>query len=86
MSNVKCTEKEEIKFECKFNKEVKPDEIAWYKDGVKLVDQDENGRINIINEGDKQYLVIKNAILDDSGTFEIRCKGVKASATAKVKG
>lgn len=79
-------EKEEIKFECKFNKDIKPEDISWYKDGIKLADQDENGRINIESDGEKHYLIVKNANLDDAGTYEIRCKGVKSSAAAKVKG
>lgn len=86
LNSVKCTEKEEIRFECKLNKELKPEEVGWYRDGLKLADQDENGRISILAEGDKQVLVIKNACLDDAGTYEIRCKGVKSAASAKVKG
>lgn len=86
LNNVKCMEKEEIKFECRFNKEVKPEEIAWFKDGVKLADNDEDGRVSITSEGDKQYLTIKNACLDDAATYEVRCKGVKSAASAKVKG
>lgn len=86
LNNVKCMEKEEIKFECRFNKEIKPEELAWFKDGIKLNDNDENGRVNILNEGEKQILTIKNACLDDVGTYEIRCKGIKSAASAKVKG
>lgn len=86
LNSVKCMEKEEIKFECRFNKELKQEDIAWYKDGIKLSDKDEDSRVSISSEGDRQYLTIKNACLDDTGTYEIRCKGIKSSATAKVKG
>lgn len=79
-------EKEEIKFECRFNKEVKPEDISWYKDGIKLADKEEDGRISITSDGDKQYLTIKNANLEDGATYEVRCKGVKSAAIAKVKG
>jgi hypothetical protein len=86
LSNVKCMEKEEARFECKFNKEVNPETVSWFKDGVKLENGAENGRIQMINEGDKQILVIKDAKLDDAANYEIRVGNVKSTANLKVKG
>lgn len=86
LSNKRCMETEEVKFECVLNKEVNPEDIGWFRDGMKLKDGDENGRIQLISEGPKQYLVVKNSNLDDSGNYEMRIKGVKSSASLKVKG
>ena len=85
LTNVKCTEKEEARFECKLNKEVNPEDIVWVKDGVKIKDGDENGRFKIINDGIKQILVVKNAHPDDTGSFEIRIKNVKSNGKLQVK-
>lgn len=85
LAGIKCNEKDEIKFECEFNKELKPEDVVWLKDGVKI-NPNEDPRIMLISEGPKQYLVVKNCELDDAGTFEIRCKGVKSQANLKVKG
>ena len=85
LSNERCMEKDEARFECRFNKEVKPEDIVWVRDGVKLKDGDADGRIQIINDGVKQILVIKNAHLDDAGTYEIRVKDVKSVGKLQVK-
>lgn len=86
LSNVRCMEKDEIRFECKLNRDdIKPDQIAWYRDGEKLVDGDEDGRIQFIHDGPRQFLVIKGAKLDDAGNYDIRIKNVKSSANLKVK-
>lgn len=79
-------EKDEIKFECRFNKEVKPEDVSWFRDGTKLMDGEEDGRIQIVNDGAKQYLIIKNASLEDAGNYDIRIKGIKSSGNLKVKG
>jgi hypothetical protein len=80
-------EKDEFKFECTLNRDdISPDQISWYRDGEKLNHGDENGRIEIVNDGKKQYLVIKGAKLDDAGNYEIRIKGIKSAANLKVKG
>ena len=50
LSNERCMEKDEARFECRFNKEVKPEDIVWVRDGVKLKDGDADGRIQIIND------------------------------------
>ena len=78
-------EKDVIKFECTLNKDVPTDQIAWYRDGEKLVDGGDNDRIQILQEGPKQFLIIKAATLDDAGNFDIRIKGIKSSGNLKVK-
>jgi obscurin-like protein 1 len=85
LPNVKCMEKEEARFECTLNKEVNPDDIVWVKDGVKIKNGDENGRFQIINDGLKQILVVKQAHPDDTGSFEIRIKNVKSLGKLQVK-
>ena len=79
-------EKDEIKFECTFNKELKPEDVSWYQDGTKLKDGDLDGRVKLESDGKKQYLILKNVQLDDAGNFEIRVKDVKSAASLKVKG
>jgi hypothetical protein len=85
LNNIKCMEKDEVKFECKLNKEVPLDQIAWYRDGEKLADGAENGRIQIIQDGPTQYLIIKGAAVDDTGNYDIRIKGIKSTGNLKVK-
>jgi hypothetical protein len=84
LSNVKCMEKEEAKFSCKLNKEVKPEDVKWFKDDVELTD-DMDG-ITFESDGVKQNLIIDKAKLDDSGTFTIKVKDANSSAKLKVKG
>jgi hypothetical protein len=86
LGNIKCMEKDEIRFECKLNKEVKPEDISWYRDGVKLSDGEDDGRIQIITEGTKQILIVKNTNLDDSGNYDIRINSIKSTGSLKVKG
>jgi hypothetical protein len=86
LSNQSCTEGDEVKFECLFNKEVKSENVIWYKDGVKVDHGDDKGRFQIISDGKTQTLVIKNAKLDDIGNYEIKIGNLKSSATLKVKG
>lgn len=86
LGNIKCMEKDEIRFECSLNKEVKPEDISWYRDGVKLSDGEDDGRIQIITEGTKQILIVKNTNLDDSGNYDIRINSIKSSGSLKVKG
>jgi hypothetical protein len=84
--NQRCMEKDEVKFECVFNKEVKPEEVRWFKDGIKLTDNEDDGRIQFINEGKTQSLLITSAKVSDIGTYEIKVRDVNSSATLKVKG
>jgi len=86
LGNIKCMEKDEIRFECILNKEVKPEDISWYRDGVKLSDGEDDGRIQIITEGTKQILIVKNTNLDDSGSYDIRINSIKSTGSLKVKG
>ena len=86
LGNLKCMEKDQIKFECVLNKEVKPDEVRWFKDGIKLAHNEDNGRIQFVNDGKNQYLVINDARLADIGAYEIKVRDVNASGSLKVKG
>ncbi len=83
LGNIKCMEKDEVKFECKLNKEVPLDQIAWYRDGEKLAD---GADTQILQDGPVQYLVIKGAAVDDTGNYDIRVKGIKSTGNLKVKG
>jgi hypothetical protein len=85
LSPIKCNEKDEIKFECEFNKDLKAEDVIWLKDGVKI-DDDEKGRLIFINDGPKQALVVKNCQLQDAGVYECRSKTIKSQAALKVKG
>ena len=53
-------------------KEVKLENTIWYKDGIKLENGDDRGRIEILSDGKNQTLVIKNAKLEDIGNYEIK--------------
>lgn len=81
---IKCTEKDEVKFDCLFNREVKPEDVEWFKDGEKITPDD--SRIKFFHDGKKQSLLISSAQLDDAANFEIRVKGVKSTGILKVKG
>ena len=83
LSNVKCNEKETVTFECTLNKVLPIDEVKWFKNGVEVT-----GSNNVIikSDGYKQYLVIKNSAVDDSGCYSIKINDLTSSATCKVKG
>lgn len=86
LSDQRCTEGEDAKFEIKFNKDIKLENITWFKDGVKLENGDDKGRIEIISDGKTNVLLIKNAKLDDVGNYEVKVGNLKSSANLKVKG
>jgi len=79
-------ENETVQFECLFNKDISALGISWYKDGIKIENGDEKGRIQIVNENEKQILIIKDAKLDDTANYEIKIGNVKSAASLKVKG
>ena len=81
---IKCTEKDEVTFDCLFNREVKPEDVEWFKDGEKITPDD--SRVKFIHDGKKQSLLITSAELDDAANFEIRVKGIKSIGNLKVKG
>lgn len=83
LTSLRCTEKDEVKFECKLNREVKSDDVQWFKDGQRVLPDED--KIQIISDGSNQYLVIKNANLEDTGSYDIRIKGVKSTGSLKVK-
>jgi len=85
LGNLKCMEKDEVTFVCEFNKEVKPGDVRWFKDGIKLVDGEDNGRVQFVHEGPKQSLVIRAALMSDIGGFEVKVKDVNSSGSLKVK-
>lgn len=85
LGNERCMEKDEVRFCCEFNKAVKPEEVRWFKDGIKLVDGEEEGRIAFVHEGTKQWLVISSALMADIGNFEIKVKDVNSVGSLKVK-
>jgi len=57
--------------------------LKWYKDGVEIVP--DGKRIQIITEGKKRKLVIKNCKLDDAGMITAKVPGDEASAPLGVK-
>jgi len=85
LENLRCMEKDEVTFVCEFNKEVKPGDVRWFKDGIKLVDGEDKGRIEFVHQGSKQCLVIKSALMSDIGSFEIKVKDVNSVGSLKVK-
>lgn len=85
LSNIRCMEKDEVKFECEFNKEVKPEDVRWFKDGIKLTNNEDDGRIQFVHEGRKQFLVISSALVSDIGSFEIKVLDVNSVGSLKVK-
>jgi hypothetical protein len=86
LSDQKCTESETVKFEIHLNKDIPIENIHWYKDGIKLENGDEKGRIEIVSVGKIHSLYIKNSKLDDIGTYEVKTGNIKSSANLKVKG
>jgi len=55
----------------------------WFKDGVEIVP--DGKRIQIISEGKKRKLVIKNCKLEDSGMITAKVPGDEVSAPLEVK-
>lgn len=86
LSDQKCTEGENVKFEIHINKDIPFESIFWYKDGIKLENGDEKGRIEIVSEGKIHSLYIKNAKLDDIGAYEVKTGNIKSNGNLKVKG
>ncbi len=86
LSDQRCTEGDDVKFEIKFNKDIKSENISWFKDGIKLENGDEKGRIEIIGDGKNNILIIKNCKLDDIGIYEVKVGNLKSAANLKVKG
>jgi hypothetical protein len=86
LSDQKCTEGDDVKFEIVFNKEIKPENVVWYKDGIKIEDGDDKGRFKLLNDGKTYTLSIKNATLEDTGVYEIKAGSIKSAASLKVKG
>jgi hypothetical protein len=85
LSNVKVDEKGEIIFQCRFSREPKFEEVRWYKDG-QLLSEENDSRIKYVNEGERQYLHIKNAKLSDIGNYKVKVKDVESTSSLKVKG
>lgn len=86
LSDQKCIEGDNVKFEIKLNRDLNKENITWYKDGIKLEDGDENGRVKIISDGKNLSLMINNAKIDDIGAYEVRFGNLKSTANLKVKG
>jgi len=57
--------------------------VKWFKDGVEIVP--DGKRIQIISEGKKRKLVIKNCKLEDSGMISAKTTGDEVSAPLEVK-
>jgi len=83
LTNLRVDERNEAMFECKFNRAPKFDEVEWYKDDEKL--SEENSRIKFLNDGKKQFLIIKDAQLADIGNYKIKVNDVESAASLKVK-
>lgn len=86
LSDQKCVEGDNVKFEIKLNRDLNKENILWYKDGIKLEDGDENGRIKFICDGKNHSLLINDAKIDDIAIYEVKLGNVKSSANLKVKG
>jgi hypothetical protein len=86
LSDQKCIEGDNVKFELKLNKDVMKENIMWYKDGIILKDGDDNDRFKIISDNKILSLLINNTNLDDIGTYEVKLGNIKSSANLKVKG
>ena len=83
LSNVRVIEKEEVMFECKFNRDPKFENVQWLKDG-ELINED--SRIKFLNDGKRQFLIIKNSKLTDAGNYTIKAVDVESTAWLKVRG
>jgi hypothetical protein len=71
-------------FECKFNREPKFEDVCWFKDDEQLSEDD--SRVQFVNDGKIQSIIIKNAKLSDIGNYTIKVKDVDSTASLKVKG
>merc|ERR1719447_1242807 len=57
-------------------------EVKWYKDGVEIVP--DGKRIQIVSEGKKRKLIIKNCKLDDAGMITAKTNSDEVSAPLEV--
>ncbi len=84
LSNLRVNEKDEAMFECKFNREPNFENVAWFKDDEQLSEDD--SRIKFLNDGKRQFLIIKNAKLSDIANYTIKVKELESTGSLKVKG
>lgn len=80
---MKCKEKDDILFECQFNKVLPEDQITWFKNGAEIKKDD---RTFISADGLRHFLSIRNATVDDAGNYSIKIRDLNSSASCKVKG
>ena len=85
LGHLKCVEKDEVRFVCEFNKGVRAEDVRWFKDGIKLVDGEEEGRVRFEHDGARQCLVIGGALMADVGDFEIKVRDVSSAGSLKVR-
>jgi hypothetical protein len=71
-------------FECKFNRDPKFENVAWFKDDEQLNEDD--SRIKFLNDGKRQFLIIKHSKLSDIGNYRIKAVDVESTAWLKVRG
>ena len=70
--------------ECVFEIDVEADdaEVTWYHDGKKITGDDK--RVQIITEGKKRKLIIKDTLLADAGDIQVRTNVDESSAKLNV--
>jgi len=85
LGDLKIIENSEIRFECKFNRPCRIKDVSWYRNG-KLLTHEDDARVEYVDEGKVQCLVIQKAKLSDPAIYKIKVEGCESSATLKVKG
>ena len=70
--------------ECVFDIDVEAEdaEVTWYHDGKKISPDDK--RVQIITEGKKRKLVIKDTLLADAGEITVKTNTDESSAKLRV--
>ncbi len=78
-------ETHEIRIECKFNRPPKFKDVCWYRNG-KPFTQEDDSRVEYVDDGKVQCLVIQKAKLSDAANYSIKVEEVEATGSLKVKG
>lgn len=81
LANIEVTETDTIKLVCEVSKPGA--EVIWYKGDEEII---ETGRYEILTDGRKRILVIQNAQLEDTGSYNCRLPSSRTDGKVKVHG
>ena len=70
--------------ECEFEIDVEAEDadVSWYHDGKKISGDDK--RVQIVTEGKKRKLIIKDTLLTDAGDIQVKTNTDESKAKLRV--